>query len=343
MSIQSGRLSRPYPTNLNFWSATQAEGLTNKDGSFNRNLYSISTIGAVNGTNTLPTWVDARNKKFGNQTNFKFGSGSDRLILNDKTKLSPFANSRASGTTVSMGSGNDDVTHQGHLQLLNVNLQTGHDRIAAKGASNSTIDLGEGNDIVNIRELDGSVHIKGGKGNDTYRLNKFQAYNSIEDASGNSRIDFTVSKKDASGKVVNAQGYPVARDLFGSWYFTTTAGRNSGTKPFPGKAGRSVNDFNFTRSGAAGQVNLIEKATGETLEMRLGKSTGNQLDFADGRIYQDQKGVWTKEVTIPKPPIGLLSFEPAMKTTNAAPAAAVAEEVKTYKLDDQGEWQEVAK
>jgi len=291
-----GPMPAPVPSKLNFWSATHLEGLTNKDGSFNKNLYSTSDITKVNVTDTLPTWVDASNKSFGMRTDFKFGSGSDRLILDDKTKLSPFSDFKALGTTVSMGSGNDDVTHTGHLQLLNVNLNTGHDRISARGASNSTIDLGEGNDIANIRQLNGGVTIKGGEGNDTYRFKKFKGANSIEDASGNSSIDFTDWKTDASGKVVNAQGYPVAVDLFGEWYFTTAEGKNSGTKATPAKAGRSVNDFNFTKSGAAGQVNLIEKATGETLEMKLGNSIGNKLSFVDGKIYQDDKGVWTKKL-----------------------------------------------
>ena len=328
-----GPTPTPTPLNQNFWTATRAEGLTNADGSFNRDLYSHkSHISQVNSRATLPTWVDMRNKSLDSKyAEYTFGSGSDRLILDDKT-------SNQAQKRIFMGEGHDDVTHTGTqgINQASFDLGSGHDRIGAHSATNAHFVLGNGNDELNIRELKGGNQIEGGAGRDVYRLAKFTGNNSITDTEGVSNVDFTQWLKDSNGRVITSQGFPIQQDLFGQWFFTTIEGRNSGTKPVPGKDGPSVNSFNFTRGQTTGDYKLINKE-GDALEMRFGDVLGNKISFADGSIQQNPKtGVWTKTVRVPQPPV--LYGAPRTASALAAPASDV---VKTYQLDDKGAWKEI--
>jgi Ca2+-binding RTX toxin-like protein len=288
----------------------------------------------VNSRAPLHTWVDMRNKSLdSNYAEYTFGSGSDRLILDDKT-------SNQAQKRIFMGKGHDDVTHTGTqgINQAHFDLGSGHDRISAQSATNAHIVLGNGNDILNIRHLKGGNQIEGGAGIDTYKLAKFTGDNSITDTEGASKVDFTVTKTNAQGQVINEAGFPIKVDLFGQWFFTTIEGRNSGTQPVPGKGGLSVNDFNFTLGKEKGDFNLLDKA-GEALNFKTGDAKGHKISFADGSIQQNPTtGVWTKTVTVPQPPV---LYGAAL--TASALAAPASDVVKTYELDDKGEWKEIQK
>jgi hypothetical protein len=273
-----------------------------------------------------------RNKSLDSKyAEYTFGSGSDRLILDDKT-------SNQAQKRIFMGEGHDDVTHTGTqgINQASFDLGSGHDRIAAQSATNAHFVLGNGNDILNIRQLKGGNQIEGGAGSDTYILARFTGDNSIIDTEGASKVDFTEVKTNAQGQVINEAGFPIKQDLFGQWFFTSDEGRSSGTAAKPAIGGRSVNDFNFTLGKEKGDFNLLDKA-GEALNFKTGDARGHKISFADGSIQQNPTtGVWTKTVKVPQPPV----LYGAARTASAL-AAPASDVVKTYELDDKGAWKEI--